>query len=178
MAEIEIGIANMSELDAISKMDLGFESSFVWQTRESGDAEQFSVELRKVKLPKSIEVPFQAYSRALEGMMMRREILAVRYEHEVIGYDWMDFDEVTNRLIMKTGGIRADYRRKGIGSMLLERLEEIALHNKIHQFSAVVQAKNDPAIRFLTRHGFRFCGYQEFYFPNLEIGLFLSKNIR
>ena len=71
-----------------------------------------------------------------------------------------------------------EYRNKGIGTVLLDRVAEIARHNNLRSIVCMVQAKNDPAIRFLLSHGFVFCGYQEFFFRNMEIGLFFSKNVR
>ena len=61
---------------------------------------------------------------------------------------------------------------------MLERVTEIASQNKIRSLVCMVQAKNDPAIHFLMARGFLFCGYQEFFFRNMEIGMFFSKNVR
>ena len=71
-----------------------------------------------------------------------------------------------------------EYRNKGIGSVLMDRVIEIARHNNLRSIVCMVQAKNDPAIHFLLSRGFVFSGYQEFFFRNMEIGLFFSKNVR
>ena len=94
------------------------------------------------------------------------------------GYLRLEQDETANRLVLKTGGIMPEYRNKGIGSVLLTRVMEIAHHNNLRSIVCMVQAKNDPAIHFLLSHGFVFCGYQEFFFRNMEIGLFFSRNVR
>ncbi len=179
MAEIEIGAAKVEEYPLISQIDLSFESDYVWKTQMIEDLDSYETSLQRIRLPKTIKVSFQAYCpTTLEAMIRRKEILAVRCEDVVVGYLRLEQDEAVNRLVLKTAGIDPAYRRKGIGSVLLDRVEEIALHNGIHNLVAMVQAKNDPAIRFLTGHGFVFCGYQEFYFRNMEIGLFFSKHIR
>jgi len=41
----------------------------------------------------------------------------------------------------------------------------------------VVQSKNYPAIQFLTRHGFRFCGYNEQFYRNRDIGLYFVRGL-
>ena len=179
MAEIEIGAAAMEELTQIAQMDLSFESDYVWKTQMLEGLDSFESSFQRIRLPKTIRVSFQAYSTAnLETLIQRREILAVRYEEKVIGYARLEQDETVNRLVVKSGGIMPEYRNKGVGSALLDRICEIAHYNRIRSLVCMVQAKNDPAIHFLMARGFVFCGYQEFFFRNMEIGLFFSKNIR
>ena len=179
MAEIEIGAAIIDEYPQIAQIDLSFDSDYVWKTQMLEGLDSFESSFQRIRLPKTIHVSFQAYTTAnLESLIMQREILSVRYEEHVIGYIRLEQDEAVNRLILKTGGIMPEYRNKGVGAVLLDRIMEIARHNNIRSLVAMVQAKNDPAIRFLLAHGFVFCGYQEFFFRNMEIGLFFSKNVR
>lgn len=179
MAEIEIGAATLEEYPQIAAMDLSFESDYVWKTQMLEGLDSFESSFQRIRLPKTIRVSFQAYSPAnLETLIRQREILSVRYEDHVIGYVRLEQDETVNRLILKTGGVMPEYRNKGIGSVLMDRVTEIARHNNIRSIVCMVQAKNDPAIHFLLARGFIFCGYQEFFFRNMEIGLFFSKNVR
>ena len=179
MAEIEIGVAELEEYPQIAAMDLSFESDYVWKTQTLEEYESFESSFQRIRLPKTIRVSFQAYSSAnLETLIRNREILSVRYDDRVIGYVRLERDETVNRLMLKTGGIMPEYRNKGVGSVLLDQVTEIARHNSLRSIVCMVQAKNDPAIHFLLSHGFVFCGYQEFFFRNMEIGLFFSKNVR
>ena len=179
MAEIEIGVATIEDYPQIAAMDLSFESNYVWQTQTLEEYERFESSFQRIKLPKTIRVSFQAYSQAnLENLIRQREVLSLRYEEKVIGYLRLEQDETVNRLILKTGGIMPEYRNKGIGSVLMDRVIEIARHNNLRSIVCMVQAKNDPAIHFLLSRGFVFSGYQEFFFRNMEIGLFFSKNVR
>ena len=179
MADIEIGAATLDEMAQISQMDLSFESDHVWKTQMLEGMDSFESSFQRIQLPKPIKVSFQAYSPVnLETLIRQRMILSVRYEDKVIGYARLEQDETVNRLIVKTGGVMPEYRNKGVGTVLLERICEIARHNRIRSLVCMVQAKNDPTIHFLLARGFVFCGYQEFFFRNMEIGLFFSKNIR
>jgi ribosomal protein S18 acetylase RimI-like enzyme len=38
-----------------------------------------------------------------------------------------------------------------------------------------LQTKNYPAISFVQKHGFQFCGYNERYYSNGDIALFFSR---
>ena len=179
MAEIEIGAATLDEFPQIAQMDLSFESDYVWKTQMLEGLGSFESSFQRIRLPKTIRVSFQAYSTAnMENLIRQRQVLSVRYEDKVIGYIRLEQDETVNRLILKTGGVTPEYRNKGVGTVLLDRITEIARNNSIRSLICMVQAKNDPAIHFLMARGFIFCGYQEFFFRNMEIGLFFSKNIR
>lgn len=179
MAEIEIGAATLDEFPQIAKMDLSFESNYVWKTQMLEGLDSFESSFQRIRLPKIIRVSFQAYSTAiLEPLIRQKQILAARYEEQVIGYVRLEQDETANRLMLKTGGVTPEYRNKGVGSVILDRVCEIARSNNIRSLVCMIQAKNDPAIHFLMARGFVFCGYQEFFFRNMEIGLFFSKNIR
>lgn len=179
MAEIEIALANMGEYPILSQIDLSFESDYVWRSQMVDDLNSYSISFQKIKLPKTIKIPFQALNQdALENMVKRKEILSIRYEQTIVGFMRLERDESVNHLILKTGGLRPEYRHKGIGTALLTRMQDIAIQNRIHYIVGMLQAKNDPAIRFMLSRGFQFCGFQEFFFPNMEIGLFFSKNVR
>lgn len=176
MTEIEIGVATLSEINTIAAMDMSFETGAVWSSRTDDNWDSYSITLQRITLPKTITVPFQALPGPnLEMMVMREEVLSVRYEGQCIGYIRLEQEEGISRLVLRTGGITKSYRNKGIGSVLLHRVEEIAKRNGIHEIQVIVQAKNDAAIRFLTANGFHFAGCQEFYFPNMEIGVFFVK---
>ena len=179
MADIEIGTATLDEMPQIAQMDLSFESDYVWKTQMLEGFDTFESSFQRIRLPKTIRVSFQAYSAAnLETLIRQNSIISVRYEDQLIGYVRLERDETVNRLVLKTGGIMPEYRNKGVGTVVLDRVCEIAKINKIRSVVCMVQAKNDPAIHFLLARGFVFCGYQEFFFRNMEIGMFFSKNIR
>jgi len=42
---------------------------------------------------------------------------------------------------------------------------------------AILQSKNHPAISFFQRHGFKFCGYNERYYRNQDIGLYFGRGL-
>ena len=41
----------------------------------------------------------------------------------------------------------------------------------------VVQSKNYPAIQFLQKHGFKFCGYNERYYRSRDIALYFVRGL-
>ena len=126
MAEIEIGASTLDEFPQIAKMDLSFESEYVWKTQMLEGLGSIEASFQRIRLPKTIRVSFQAYSTANMEMLIRQhQILSVRYEDKVIGYLRLEQDETVNRLVMKTGGVTPEYRNKGVGLVMVRDVTSI-----------------------------------------------------
>jgi ribosomal protein S18 acetylase RimI-like enzyme len=69
------------------------------------------------------------------------------------------------------------YRQQGIGTALLGRGIQHGRQLGLTHVMMVLQSKNYPAIQFLTRHGFRFCGYNEQFYRNRDIGLYFVRGL-
>ena len=69
------------------------------------------------------------------------------------------------------------YRRQGIGTALLGRGHSARPPARLPHMMTVVQSKNYPAIQFLGRQGFRFCGYNEQFYRNQDIGLYFVRGL-
>ncbi len=178
MNPIEFSLATMADYPLLKRINLDFDSNYVWQSQMNDDVNEYSITLKNVKLPKTIHVPFQANDENnLEMTIKLNEIILIRTDRQEIGFIRIEQDELAHRIILRNGGLKPEYRRQGIGTIMLGQIEEIARQNNITQILCIIQAKNDSAIRFLTAKGFRLSGFEEFYFPNMEIALFFSKNI-
>ena len=70
------------------------------------------------------------------------------------------------------------FRRNGIGTMLIQRAMEWAAEQGLHHLTLEMQSKNYPAIRFCKKHGFTFCGFNEYYYPSQDVALFFSLRLR
>ena len=67
------------------------------------------------------------------------------------------------------------HRRSGIATALLARGLQHARQSGLGHVMTVVQSKNYPAINFLQRNGFMFCGYNERFYRNQDIGLYFVR---
>jgi L-amino acid N-acyltransferase YncA len=54
--------------------------------------------------------------------------------------------------------IHPGYTRKGLGTLLLERLIRHACAQGVHTLLANISSRNEPSIQFHTKHGFVECG--------------------
>lgn len=92
-------------------------------------------------------------------------LLVAVVEDEIIGYssgavhvsrDLCVFEEGEPHLEIHDLYVREPYRSAGIGSMLVERMKEIASRNGIHRFRVHSATKElDRVLKFYRDHGFK-----------------------
>lgn len=59
-----------------------------------------------------------------------------------------------------------DYRRKGVGSLLMESVVELAKENECSVITLEVRASNMPAIALYKKHGYTEVGTRKGYYKN------------
>ncbi len=107
--------------------------------------------------PALIEEKFKnidGISKRLEQLIEGKRSFVVRENNLVLGVNNPEVED-NGRLGVGALYVRADYRSKGIGSLLLNNLIEYYKHKSPNKpiFLFVVEY-NDGAIRFYERHGF------------------------
>jgi GNAT superfamily N-acetyltransferase len=70
-----------------------------------------------------------------------------------------------------------EYRRKGIATRLLQAGAQWARKAGLCRLIVETQTKNHPAMRFLERRGFSFCGYNDRHYANQDIAVFFSVDL-
>lgn len=171
--------AAMADGIILARVVLDFESEFVFKARIEEGLEEITAEFQKVRLPKRDRIAFQSVApEVLEAYVRRNDVLVATIDNRIVGYLCLDADAGLSCLRLCQGGVQPDQRRKGVGSALAASAEMIAKKRGLRRITVAIQAKNEPAIAFIRKQGYVPGGYEEFYFPNLEIALFYSKMIR
>ncbi len=183
----EIEIRPPTSLDIPKLIDIGHDyiSDHVWQMEvqhESGQKpSDMLVEIifRQQQLPRSVRV---AYPRDPHGLALdwkeRSCLLVAALQGEVVGYTSVGLSISANTGWMTDLVISRRYRRQGIGSALVLAGQDWARHKRCLRMVLEMQPKNYPAICLATKLGYDLCGYNDHYFPNNDIALFFSKNLR
>jgi ribosomal protein S18 acetylase RimI-like enzyme len=70
------------------------------------------------------------------------------------------------------------YRQRGIGTALMRQARQWAWEQGLHVIMAEATTKNYPALCFYQKLGFRFCGFNDHYYPNQDIALFFVNALR
>jgi ribosomal-protein-alanine N-acetyltransferase len=128
------------------------------------EGECFSDPWTKAMFESEVGSPFTVYFVALAG-------------DEVAGYAgmWKILDEghITNIAVSPR------YRRKGLGSLLLNKLIEIAEENKIKVLMLEVRKSNEAAIGLYVKKGFEQVGLRRnYYADNNEDAVLMNFTIR
>lgn len=75
-------------------------------------------------------------------------------------------------------GVLPEYRKQGIGSLFLQKLEEMANINKCEQMMLEVRESNTPAIYLYQKHGFEPIAIRKNYYSNpTEHGIVMQKKL-
>ncbi len=82
----------------------------------------------------------------------------------------LSLEKWNNRLRIWELLVREDFRRKGIGSKLVNRAVEAAREKRARMIVLETQSCNVSAIGFYLRHGFELIGFDSAAYSNQDIG--------
>lgn len=170
--------ADLRDLTACLSLDGSYDTDHVWQVIQQQDVDQVVTRFQTVRLPRTMRVQYPGWSEALLAHQQRGDLILVAAESaDVRGY----IDQETqpdqgiawiHHLVVAQG-----QRRQGVGTALLGRALQHARQVGLGHVMTVVQSKNYPGIQFLGRHGFKFCGYNERFYRNRDIGLYFVRGL-
>lgn len=170
--------ADLHDLAACLVLDGSYETDYVWQATQQLDDNQVTTRFRTIRLPRTMRVPYPAWGETLLAHQERGDLILVAVEvAEVRGYIDQEAQPDQGIAWVHHLVISPAMRRQGVGTALLMRGLQHARQQELTHVMTVVQSKNYPAIKFLERNGFAFCGYNERFYRNLDIGLYFSRGL-
>ena len=99
-------------------------------------------------------------------------IAKISNNNNIVGFAgiWQAVDDmhITNIVVKK------DFRQKGIGSKLLEKLIETSKQKNVISLTLEVNYKNTPAIRLYEKYGFKHVGRRKKYYNNTDDALIMT----
>jgi ribosomal protein S18 acetylase RimI-like enzyme len=186
-ATMKIRPAELEDLQACLDLDHSFLTDHVWQMDVQEGKLRVAVNFRTVRLPRPVHVKYPRDRDALLAEWHRRDCFLVATLSEPRGED--ERLPIIGYLTMgdygwhKTGWIAdlvvaPERRRQGVATKLLLAGAVWAREAGLCRLTIETQTKNHPALRFLDRQGFSFCGYNDRYYANQDIALFFSLDLR
>lgn len=99
--------------------------------------------------------------------------ILVKENKEIVGFGgvWISPVDVQITNIV----VRKNKRKKGIGSLLLDKLIEIAKNTKRDNISLEVNEKNVDAIRLYEKYGFKNLGKRKKYYNGKDNAIIMTK---
>ena len=101
-------------------------------------------------------------------------VIVAEYEGEFAGYAdiWTVLDEADLNSI----AVRVDFRRKGIGDVIMLAMTEMLSANGVATINLEVRVSNMPAIKLYKKYGFNECGVRPgYYLDNGEDALIMKR---
>jgi ribosomal protein S18 acetylase RimI-like enzyme len=179
MPEIEIRPATSSDLPELIAIDHNYSSDFVWQMEITTEDGQVNASFREVRLPRSVRVEYPRQPESLADDWTKRSgVLVALLEDRPVGYTSLMLDIAPLTTWMTDLAVRPRLRRQGIGSLLTLAAQEWGAQHESRYLVLEMQTKNHPAIKMAHKLGFDFCGYNDRYYANHDIGLFFAKSLR
>jgi ribosomal protein S18 acetylase RimI-like enzyme len=179
MPEIEIRPAVDEDIPALISLDHNYTSDYVWQMEIQTEEVQVEISFREIRLPRSVRVEYPRPVKALaEDWIDRDGLLVALHMEELVGYISLDLKIAPASAWMTDLVVMRRLRRQGIGSALVLAGQEWGMQHQCRRMVLEMQPKNYPAIHLAQKLGFDFCGYNDRYYLNRDIGLFFAKPLR
>lgn len=160
-------------------IDHTYSSEYVWQMELQAEEKQVGVNFREIRLPRSVRVEYPRPVHTLADDWTRRSsILVAILESDAVGYISLMLDIAPITTWVSDLAVVRRVRRQGIGSALVLAAQEWGEQHSTRRILLEMQPKNYPAIQMSQKLGFSFCGYNDRYYANHDIGLFFAKSLR
>lgn len=177
--ELTIRDGQAADVTSCSALDLSYETEYVWQVDVRDEAGAIVTSFRTARLPRVMHVinnrPPTTLGQATDPAFLFcvAETLA-----GVHGYLIMRIDDAHNSGWVVEMGVGKAWRRQQVGSALLRHAYRRAQAEGLLRLTIETHTKNYPGICFCQKNGLVFCGFNDRYYPNHDIALFFSQNIR
>lgn len=180
MPKIEIRPSVATDLEQILAVDGHYTTETTWQIEIKKEEEQgIEVNFREVRLPRAVRVEYPRNTQALLEAWTRCDgILVGLLEDSIVGYIALSMQLIPHTCWVTDLAVKRHLRRQGIGSALVLAAQEWGVEKGAKRIVLEMQSRNYPAIQMARKLGFEFCGFQDLYYANRDVGLFFMRAIR
>jgi ribosomal protein S18 acetylase RimI-like enzyme len=162
---MQISPAELADLNSCHQLNASYTTDYVWQMQMRQNGRTTDIRFDTVRLPRQMQVEYpRSPDELLEHWQQDGCFLVARNANdEVIGFvdaqpqPWQSLLWISNLVVDK------HYRRQGFGTRLVKSASHWAVEHHLHKLILEVQTKNHPAISFMQKLGFQFCGFNERY---------------
>jgi ribosomal protein S18 acetylase RimI-like enzyme len=179
MPEIEIRSATAIDIPGLVQMEHTSLTTHVWQMERLQEEGTLQTIFREVRLPRPVRLVYpRPISKLADNWQVMSIVLIAVYQSNCIGYLTVSDKNLPNCGWIYDLVVTESMRRKGIASALVLAGQDWASRNGLKRVVMEMQSKNFPAIRLAQKLGYEFCGYNDHYYANQDLGLFFGKFLK
>lgn len=175
---VSIREVTAADLEACALLDVSYETEYAWQMDVRDDDGAILVGLRTVRLPRPMRVTYPREPAALTVLQPNGAFWVAEQADTVVGYAIIRFDLAHSTGWITDLAVGRPWRRRQIGTMLLQEAVQRTAEESLQRLTVETQTKNYPSICLLQKNGLVFCGFNDRYYPNHDIGLYFGQTIR
>jgi GNAT superfamily N-acetyltransferase len=176
---MEIRHAVSTDISALMDMDHSYQTDHVWQMALSPTQSETTITFREVRLPRLMRVEYpRDPGRLADEWTNSSEIFVAVADQTYLGYLIIESGNAP-----ETGWVTdlitdAPHRREGVATKLLATARRWCNEQGLSRLTMEMQSKNFPSLSLARKLGFILSGYHDRYYPDEEIALFFTLNLR
>jgi len=162
-----VKIVELRKEDALPTLVYRYKTSHYYDLRILRKPESWKVEL----ILKSFEKVFEkcSESKLFEGHVEEPRACATELDGEQIGWIEVGYERWNNRMRVWEFLVREGFRRKGIGTLLMNYAVKLAKEKRARMLVLETQSCDVPAIGFYLKFGFELIGFDVAAYSNGDI---------
>ncbi len=176
---MEIRNAVSTDIPSLMVMDHSYHTDHVWQMALSPSLTETTIAFREVRLPRIMQVRYpRDPGRLADEWTNSSQIFIAVSDHTYLGYLIIEADSAPDTGWVTDLVTDAPHRREGVATKLLAMARKWCRENSLSRLTLEMQSKNYPSLNLARKLGFVLSGYHDKYYPDEEIALFFTLNLR
>ena len=176
---MKIRHAVSTDIPALMLMDHSYQTDHVWQMALSPSHSETSIAFREVRLPRLMRVQYpREPSRLADEWTNSSGIFVAANDQTYLGYLIIESGTAPETGWVTDLVTDAPHRRTGVATKLLATARRWCREQGHSRLTLEMQSKNYPSLSLARKLGFVLSGYHDKYFPDEEIALFFTLNLR
>lgn len=176
---MNIRSATSSDIAGLMQLDHSYRTDHVWQMSYNPESMQTAITFREVRLPRPMRVDYpRDPGRLADEWTNASAFLVAERDHDCHGYLVLSAWTAPDTGWVTDIAVAESQRRKGIATRLLATARRWCTENQLSRITMEMQSKNYPSIQLARKLGFVLSGYHDRYYPDEEIALFFTLNLR
>jgi ribosomal protein S18 acetylase RimI-like enzyme len=179
--ERNVRIVEIKKGADLPKLRYRYLSDSYYDVSIARDTGFWAIKLTLKPFEKSFEKVFE--EKLFEEHVNEPRVFAAEMEGKRVGWLELGYDKWNNRMRVWEFSVEEDFRRRGIGTLLMDQAVAIAREKGARMLVLETQSCNVPAVNFYSKYGFELIGLDAAHYSNedikrrevrLEFGLKLS----